>query len=348
MLLLLRLFIHRSTNKSAIEPKVSLIVPAYNEGDVIQAKIRDTARLNYPAERLELLIASDGSTDDTVEKARALSDEERVRVLAFPKHRGKISILNDAVREASGEIVILSDASAVIHPESIRHIVCNFADSTVGGVSGTYRVQHPEGQLGKQEELYWKYETFLKVQESLLSSVVGGHGQILAIRRDLYPYPPPGTINDDCVIPLRIIARGKRMVYEPRAIAFEPAAEMRGFQRRVRIMAGNIQQLREVRNLLWPLRAMPLFFFLSHKAARTVVPFSTMILAASNLFLLSAWFYQFTGLCQLLFYCLALAGGQWRLKPRFLHLPYYFCFINAAYLWGAYRSFQAPSKVSWK
>jgi cellulose synthase/poly-beta-1,6-N-acetylglucosamine synthase-like glycosyltransferase len=349
ILLLLRIFIHRRTNKGAIEPMVTFIVPAHNEADVIEDKIRDTIRLDYPADKSELLIASDGSVDDTVELARRLSDGRRVRVLAFPRRRGKISVLNDAVRQARGEVVILSDAAATLNPESIRRLVSNFADSSVGAVCGTYRVQRgPGGALGKQEAFYWKYETFLKIQESALSSVVGGHGQILATRKELYPYPPAGTINDDCVIPLRIIASGSRIIYEPLAIASEAAAEMGGFQRRVRIMAGNIQQLREVKNLLRPLRGLPLFFFLSHKAARTVVPFTMLFLAASNIFLLDTRFYQVTGISQLLFYCLALAGGQWKLKPRVLHLPYYFCFINAAYLWGAYQSFQGPSKVSWK
>jgi len=344
-LLLLRVFIHRSARKSGCAPSVTVIVPAYNEANVIQAKIHDTAQLDYSVEKLELLIASDGSVDQTVELSRSLSDGGRIRVLAFPQRRGKMSVLNDAVRVARGEIIIISDASAAMHPDSIRRLVCHFADPSVGAVSGAYRVKRgPNGQLGKQEEMYWKYEAFLKAQESALSSVISGHGQILAVRKDLYPFPPAGTINDDCVIPLRIIARGSRVVYEPRAVAFEAAAEMKGFQRRVRIMAGNLQQLREIGNLLWPLRPLPLFFFLSHKAVRTVVPFAMLLLAFCNLFLIHAGFYQIAGWSQLLFYCVALAGVQWNLKPRVLHLPYYFCFINAAYLWGAYRSCRGPAR----
>jgi len=349
VLLLLRVFIHQRTNKSAVEPSVTLIIPAYNEAGAIAAKIRNAARLDYPSDKLELLIASDGSTDNTVELASQLCEGENFRVLVFPRRRGKISVLNDAVREAHGEIIIFSDASAMMNADSVRQIVSNFANSTVGAVSGTYRVQRdPAEQLGKQEELYWRYETFLKVQESALSSVVGGHGQILAVRKSLYPYPPHGTINDDCVIPLRVIASGSRVVYEPQAVASEAAAEMRGFQRRVRIMAGNIQQLREVKSLLWPLQPLPLLFFLSHKGTRTAVPFSMLLLAVSNLFLLEIPLYQLTGLFQLLFYSLALVGIHSKLRPRVLQLPYYFCFVNAAYLWGAYRAFQGLSKVDWK
>lgn len=349
VLLSLRVFIRRSPGKSAIEPRVTLIIPAYNEAGVIVTKLFNSARLDYPAEKLEVLIASDGSLDDTVRLARPLCDEKRFRVLAFPQRRGKISVLNDAVREAHGEIVIFSDASAMMDPGAIRELVAHFVDSGIGAVSGKYRVQRAaEGQLGKQEELYWRYETFLKIQESALSSVVGGHGQILAVRKCLYPFPPPATINDDCVIPLRVIASGSRVVYEPRAIAFERAVEMRGFQRRVRIMAGNLQQLKEIKNLLWPLRALPLFFFLSHKAGRIAVPFSMLLLAAANLFLIHIWSYQLACWSQMFFYSLALLGTQWKLKPGLLRLPYYFCFVNAAYLWGAYRSFKGLSKITWK
>ena len=242
VLLFLRVFIHRRVRKSPIEPYVTLVVPAYNESRVIEAKIRNAASLDYPPNKLEVLIASDGSSDGTVELASKFSDGSRIRVLAFPQNRGKILVLNDAVREAKGEIIVFSDASAILQADSIRQLVANFADPKVGAVSGIYRVQHASGaRLGSQEEMYWKYETFLRMQESLLASTLGGHGQILGVRKDLYPFPAPGTINDDFVIPVRVLAGGSRVIYEPLAVAFEEASEMVGFQRRVRIMAGNMQ-----------------------------------------------------------------------------------------------------------
>jgi len=348
-LLFLRLFIHRPIRKDRSEPSVTLVVPAYNEGRVIAAKIRNALSLDYPVNRLEVLIASDGSRDDTVEVAKRLSDGSRVRVLAFSENRGKISVLNDAVREARGEIIVFSDASAILNSGSIRELVANFADPEVGAVSGIYRVQHAsEARLGPQEEIYWKYEMFLKTLESSLASVLGGHGQILGVRKTLYPYPQPGTINDDYVIPMRILASGSRVVYEPRAAAFEEASQMGGFQRRVRIMAGNLQQLREIQGLLWPPRVLPLFFFFSHKVIRSFVPVVLVSLAVSNSFLLHEKFYQLTGFFQLIFYGLALVGSQWQLKPRGLRLPYYFCFVNAAYLWSVCQAFQGRRKVKWK
>ena len=349
VLLFLRLFIRRPVRKNRIEPFVTLVVPAYNESGVIGAKIRNSASLDYPVNKFEVLIASDGSSDDTVEVAQRLSQGSCIRVLAFSQNRGKISVLNDAVREARGEIIVFSDASAILDSDSIRQLVANFADPEVGAVSGIYRVQHAsEARLGPQEDMYWKYETFLKIQESSLASILGGHGQILGVRKDLYPYPAPGTINDDYVIPVRVLAGGSRVVYEPLAVAFEEASEMLGFQRRVRIMAGNMQQLQEIKGLFWPPQVLPLFFFLSHKIVRSVMPLFLISLVASNSFLLHEKFYQLTGSFQLIFYGLALVGNQWQLKPRSLRLPYYFCFVNAAYLWSAGQSFRGRRKVRWK
>jgi biofilm PGA synthesis N-glycosyltransferase PgaC len=349
VLLFLRIFIHRPVRKSPIEPSVALVVPAHNESRVIEAKIRNAASLDYPVDKLEVLIASDGSSDDTVEVARKLSDGNRIRVLAFPENRGKIAVLNDAVREARGEIIVFSDAAAILKSDSIRKLVANFADPKVGAVSGTYRVQHASvARSGSQEEIYWKYETFLRMQESKLASTLGGHGQILGVRKDLYPYPSPETINDDFVISVRVLAHGSRTVYEPLAVAFEEASEMVGFQRRVRIMAGNMQQLRELKGLLWPPQLLPLFFFLSRKVVRSATPVFLVCLAASNCFLLHGSFYQLTGWCQLIFYGLALSGSRLQLKPRALRMPYYFCFVNFAYLWSMFRLLQGRGKVRWK
>jgi len=348
-LLFLRLFIHRKVHKNLIEPSVSLIIPAYNESRVIAAKIRNAASLDYPADKIETLIASDGSSDDTVEIAQSLCDGGRVRVLAFSQNRGKISVLNDAVQVARGEIIVFSDASAIFESDSIRQLVANFADPDVGAVSGIYRVKSPSDvHSGSGDKLYWQYETFLKIQESNLASTLGGHGAIFAVRKSLYPYPSPGTINDDYVILLRVLATGSRVVYEPKAVASELASEMGGFQRRVRIMAGNIQQLREVKGLLWPPQILPLFFFFSRKLVRMVVPFFLISLAVSNAVLAHESFYRQMGFLQLIFYGLALIGIRFKLQPRVLRLPYYFCFVNAAYLWSVCQFLKGRRKVIWK
>ena len=240
-----------SVSRQSVEPSVSLLVAAYNEAAVIADKIRNGLALDYPAEKLEIVIASDGSKDATAEIVRSLADAEsggRIRLLNFETNRGKTVVLNDAIPQLRGDIVAFSDASSMLAPNSIRVLVQSFSDPRIGAASGVYRLlKKDQARLGSQEDLYWKYETFLKVQEAKLGAFTGAHGSLYAIRRELYPFPSPDTINDDFTIPIRILEHGYRVAYEPAAIAYEEAHEMEGFSRRVRITAGNIEQMREIK-----------------------------------------------------------------------------------------------------
>jgi biofilm PGA synthesis N-glycosyltransferase PgaC len=349
VLLALRLLIRREVKKGPIQPFISLLIPAYNEDDVIARKIENSLALDYPAELLEIVVASDGSKDRTAETAQRLADGQRVRVLAFPQNRGKIATLNASVPELRGEIVVFSDAPAMLFPGSVRLLIENFADPAVGAVSGLYKVvKADEVDVGKSEDLYWKYETFLKIQESQIDSTLGGHGHLHAIRKDLYPYPPAGTINDDYIIPVSVLAKGYRAVYEPSAVVYEEAHEMTGFGRRIRIMAGNIQQIREIKGLLHPFRPMALFFFLSHKVSRLVVPFAMLVALIANLFLLGSRFYFAIFCAQLAFYLLAALGTVWPLRPKILMLPFYFSMINAATFFGFYHALTQRRGMAWK
>src|SRR3984893_11122493 len=176
VLLLLRLLIRREVKKGPIQPFISLLIPAYNEDDVIARKIENSLALDYPAELLEIVVASDGSKDRTVETAQSLADGQRVRVLAFPENRGKVATLNASIPQLRGEIVVFSDAPAMLFPNSVRRLIENFADPAVGAVSGLYKiVKADEVDVGKSEDFYWKYETFLKIQESQVASTLGGH-----------------------------------------------------------------------------------------------------------------------------------------------------------------------------
>ncbi len=346
--ILARLF-GRVPKREPITPSVSLLVAAYNEAAVIEAKIRNSLAVDYPPQLLEVVIASDGSTDSTAEIAGRLADGERVRLIAYPKNRGKLFVLNDTVPQLKGEIVAFSDASSMIAPEAIRRLVESFADPAVGAVSGLYAVAKThEASIGPSEDHYWKYETHLKQQEALLSSILGAHGALYAIRRTLYPFPAPGTINDDYVIPMRILQQGYRVVYEPRAVALEEAREMTGFARRARIMAGNFEQLKELGALLSPPRWLPLLFFLSHKASRLAVPACLIAMFAANAFLPSTPLYVALWWLQIAFYALAVAGALYPLKPGVLRLPYYFCMLNAATFAGAYYALFGRRRLVWK
>jgi cellulose synthase/poly-beta-1,6-N-acetylglucosamine synthase-like glycosyltransferase len=287
-------------------------------------------------------VASDGSTDRTAEIVSTLIQGEgghRVRLLNYPENRGKLSVLNDSVPQLKGEIVVFSDASSMLAPDALRELIGNFADDKVGAASGVYQVLSKDvAKLGRQEDLYWKYETYLKIQEAQLGALAGAHGSLYAMRKSLYPFPPLGTINDDFVIPTSVICRGYRIAYEPKAVAFEQAEEMEGFRRRIRITAGNVAQLLEIRPLLWPPRPLVLFCFLSHKAARLIVPIAMVAAFVSNLVLWKQPLYAWLLAGQAAFYALAIAGALSRLRPRALRLPYYFCMINASlFVWLYYR-----------
>ncbi|MFY9647351.1 MAG: glycosyltransferase family 2 protein [Terriglobales bacterium] len=333
------------------EPSVSLLVAAYNEAAVIADKIRNALALDYPADKLEIVVASDGSKDATAEIARSFvaSQPGRVRLFHYEQNRGKMAVLNDAVPELRGEIVAFSDASSMLAADSLRVLVQNFSDARVGAASGVYRLlKKDQAQLGAQEDLYWKYETFLKVQEAKLGAFTGAHGSLYAIRCALYPFPPLNTINDDFTIPMRILEHGHRVAYEPGAVAYEEAHEMEGFSRRVRITAGNIEQLREIKGLVLPPRPFVLFCLLSHKTGRLLVPVFMVMALAANIVLRGQFPYNWLLLGQGLFYGLAVLGAMVNL-PKLLRLPYYFCMINSALFAWVYQAVRhgraIPSRV---
>jgi len=352
LLLLLRAFSNRPVRKAPLTPRVSILVPAYNEASVIAAKVENALELDYPPDLLDIVIASDGSADATAEIARqtiaALGAGHRARVFEYPVNRGKIAVLNDSVPRLEGEIVVFSDAAALFAPDAIRKLVANYADPEVGAAGGVYKVRRPDAaRTGTQEDFYWKYETFVKTLEASMGSVLGAHGQIHSVRRSLYPFPAPGTINDDYIIPIQVLRRGHRVAYSPDAIVYEEAHEMSGFGRRVRIVAGNFQQLGEIRSFLWPVRARYLLYFLSHKALRLAVPFAMLSALGLNLLLLDRPLYLALFGIQAAFYVLALLGVAVTLRPKFLRLPYYFCMVNAAVFAGIYHAVTGRRRMAW-
>ena len=355
VLVLLRRLLHGQVVRATaathpgVAPTVSLIVAAYNESEVIEAKVRNSLALEYPEGRLEIVVASDGSRDDTAEIVRPFTDDPRVRLFELPDNRGKLHVLNDTMPHVHGEIVAFSDASSMLAPDALRRLLANFADPRVGGVCGSYNVTgRNQAPLGALEDLYWRYEAFLKRQEAAIGSILGCHGSLYAIRKDLYPFPDPRTINDDFVIPLRILQQGYRIAYEPAAVATEEAKEMCGFTRRIRVMTGNFRQLRELGPLLRPFRPLEFFFYLSHKAGRLIVPWALIVALIANVRLLDRPFYRCTFGLQLGFYALAAAGSLWPLRPRVLRLPFYFSMMNLAAFLGLYYALSRRNGVAWK
>ena len=348
---LARLF-GRAPRAAGITPSVTLLIPAFNEEAHIEAKLRNSLALDYPKDRLEIVVASDGSTDATnsiVERFAARG----VKLLAMRKHLGKAPMLSRTVPMARGEIVVFSDASSELAPTALRRLVRGFADPRVGCVSGLYRVR-PSGDVrGAGEGLYWRYETFLKRQESRLHSILGAHGAFYAIRKTLFTRLAASAVNDDYLIPMRIVAQGFRAVYEPKAVCWEAESgvSMRGeFSRRRRIAVGNCQQIVELAHLLNPARGWVALCFFSHKVLRTAAPVFMLALLAATAWLPAPW--AAAGLAlQLAFYASAAAGWLCQRRGRmvrWLSVPLYFCLGNLAMLSGVVRFFSPRRGPVWE
>jgi len=331
-------------------PKVSLVVAAYNEASCITQKLSNSLSLDYPAERFEVLIGSDGSTDGTNEMVQACGDP-RVRLSAAPR-AGKTTVLNRCVPEANGEIVILSDANTMIEPDAVKRLVRHFEDPDVGAVCGKLRLYNPTKQ-DYEESAYWAYESLIKFYEGKRGAVMGANGGLYAIRRKLFTTLPPSTIVDDFVIPMRIMAEGYKVVYDAEAVAHEETTEDYGreFGRRARIAAGNFQSLKLVPQLLSPLAGFPAFAFWSHKVLRWCAPALMALVLLANLFLLNRPFYKVTFLLQLAFYGLAYAGkAEWfngKLRKA-ASVAYYFVTMNLALAVGFWRFVRNTQRAAWE
>ena len=321
-------------------PSVTVIIPAFNEADVIEAKIQNTLASRYPTPLLETLIASDGSTDATVRTARQFADA-RVRVLDLPR-RGKARALNAAALEARGEVLVFTDANSLLDPDAVRHLARNFADPEVGGVCGNKRFRAANGAdtTAEGEGLYWRYDKWQKEQETRIGSIFAADGTLHAVRRRLYaPIDDPAQA-DDIAISTRVVLQGSRLIYEPAAIAWEDAP-MEGrdeFRRKIRVTNHSVRALLNLRSALWS-SGFYSVELISHKLLRHLAPFFMLPLLVSNLalagthpiFTAALWL-------QVAFYGLAAAGALLRATPagrlRLVSVPYYFMLVNAAAFFG--------------
>ena len=347
---LLASLVGREPARRAIVPSVSLLIPARNEEAQIEAKVRNSLALDYPRARLEIVVASDGSTDRTGAIVKGFAPRG-VRLLEARDHVGKSALLGQAVPQLRGELVVFSDASSQLEPQALRRLVQSFADARVGCVSGLYRLHSPEDLRAHGEGLYWRYETFLKRQESRLHSILGAHGALYAIRKELFQRLDAASINDDYLIPMRIVEQGYRAVYEPAAVAWEqePASLKGEFARRRRIAAGNCQQVFALRRLLHPARGWLAWSFFSHKVLRTVAPLFMVSLLVNSLWLARPWAFAALGI-QAALYLSAVAGYLCQRAGktvRWLSPPLYFCLGNLAMLTGLLRFCFSRQRLAW-
>jgi cellulose synthase/poly-beta-1,6-N-acetylglucosamine synthase-like glycosyltransferase len=316
-------------------PAVSLVIPAYDEEQVIAAKVAGASALDYPRDLLQVIVASDGSSDATVERARAAGAD---LVLDLPAG-GKVAALNAAAAEATGELLAFSDANSTWAPDALRSLVMPFADPTVGYVCGQVRFVGPDG--GNLEGAYWRYEMAVREMESALGGVTAGNGAIYAVRRDAYlPLPPSGS--HDLSFPFLLAKRGLRSLYAPAARAEEkmvPTLEGE-FARKRRMMVG-LWDIVAGEGMLAPRGYAPLFAFeiASHRLLRYLSPALHLVVLAANVALLGqGWVYAVTLVLQLALLAAALLGRWLPLAP--LRVARYYVMTTAsiaAGLWDRVR-----------
>ena len=337
-----------------IEPTVSFVITAYNEEKDLARKLENTLALDYPKEKLEIVVASDGSTDRTDEIVKEFAGRG-VRLLRVEGRLGKTVAQNRAVETATGEIILFSDATTIYKTDVLRRVVRNFADESVGCVAGKLIYIDPnDSSVGDGARTYWNYETFIKQAESLACSLIGVSGCLYAARRKNY-VPMYAEACSDFLIATKIREQNLRTVYEPEAVAVEETNNRtdKELKMRVRVIAQTFTDLWRHRRMLNPFRAgfyaIELF---SHKVLRYAVPLFLLLLYFSNLALaFHSPFFDFFLLFQLLFYVLAAAA--WLLDRagisfKLLSLPLYFVLANAAVVIAFYKFLRGERFASWQ
>ncbi|MBT0892929.1 glycosyltransferase family 2 protein [Geobacter hydrogenophilus] len=350
---LIGLFVKRPLDRRDITPRVTFLITAYNEEKNIRKKLTEVLALDYPREQLEVMVASDGSTDRTDD----IVGEFRGQGVVLKRVEGRVgktTTQNEAVKAATGDVIIFSDATTVYEKDAIRKLVRNYNDPEVGAVSGRYEYVNPTGApVGTGSILFWKYENFIKSMQTRIRTISGCCGCIYSVRKAAY-VPLPGDIISDLVEPLMVIQRGYRVVFEQEAVAYEETTEKshEEFRMRIRVITRAMRGILYARGLLNPFRfPFVAFQLLSHKVLRWLIPFFLIGLLVANAFLLDKQFYVMTFALQAAFYLLALIGfGADRVGKKFkpAAVPLYFCIVNTASLIAFFKTLAGQKMVTWE
>ncbi len=333
------------------QPPVTLVVAAHNEEAVIARKIENSLTLDYPADRLTIIVASDGSDDDTVAVARSV-ESGRVIVMELPR-AGKNATLNAAVDRADGEILLFTDADTMLEPDALSMLVRCFSDPEVGGVGGDYRHTDGEGRSAG-EGAYWSFDRRLRQLQARSGTMTSAGGGIFAIRRSLFR-PIPSGVSDDFYTSVQVPAGGKRLVFESRSVAYGPIAVTQAaeFQRKVRIISTGLRGVLSVRRALDP-RTHGFFAvqLLTHKGLRRLMAFPLVALYAASLRARTAGgLYRVAALLQTGLYGAGLAGWLLRGHPagrsRLLALPAYFAMVNVASVVAVWKLLSGAREDVW-
>lgn len=261
-------------------PSVTAVIAVHDGARHVQAKLEGLLALDYPAGLLDIVVACDGCTDETARLCRALGDA-RIRVIEFDTRRGKAACLNDAVAQARGDVLLMTDVRQRLEPDALRRLVANLGDPAVGAVSGELRLFDAHTGFARGIDAYWRYEKLIRRAESRSGSVVGVSGALYAMHRELFRPLPPGTVLDDVLVPMQVVAAGRRVVFEPQAVAWDGTSQQPQEERRrkIRTLAGNYQLVQLAPWLLLPWRNPLWFRFVSHKLLRLLAPWLLLGLA---------------------------------------------------------------------
>lgn len=354
----------KGIQKDDVLPTITLLIPAFNEQDVIRRKLDNCLELSYPRDKLQVFVIDDGSSDQTASIVREY-EQHGFKLFQQTERGGKIGAVNRGFAEADTDIVVLSDASPSYEKDSLQTLMRSFADSSVGVVVGTLAVWDTVKGVAKQAGLYWKYEAALRKWETMTGSTVAVHGNMFAVRRELYRPLPATTINDEFSIAMEVMRQNHRVVYEPEAISYDDAsASMEDeFNRRVRINAGRYQALFSSGYLRAPNLNIA-FRLISHKLLRPLSPVFMLLMLISNVlgvlvsaasdpsvFFMQFWWWLLMFLGQAVFYGSAWLGMEAEKRGKrnkLLNIPYFFVSTNYAALVGLWRWIRGRQRVTWK
>jgi len=342
----------RPVRRGSAMPAVSTVMVVRNEEAVIARKLENLLGLDYPEDKIEVVLVSDGSSDRTPDILADYARDSRVRTLIKPESQGKAAGLNDAIKLASGEVLLFTDARQFIEPVALRLLIENFADPDVGAASGELMLGDPtSGETGKGMGLYWRVEKKIRELESASGSVAGATGAIYCARRSLLDASPlpVGTLLDDVLLPMQIVRQGFRVIFDSRARAWDSPdlGDGREFSRKVRTLSGNYQLLQLAPWLLGSENAIR-FEFVSHKLTRLIVPFALLALLIASIFLPEP-FYRIALGAQLAFYALsiaALSGVKIGPLARIADPARTFVVLNSAAI-VAFVNFVTGRKAAW-
>lgn len=349
----------RSTRKRVVQVaaarRISIAIAVYNEANILREKLKNLEVLRCEGAELEILIGSDGSTDETNEILRQ-SKLQNLMIKIFPVRRGKAAVLNELLSLARGEIIILSDANTFFEPDTVERLIHHFADARVGAVTGELRLEAGASGTGSLGEIsYWNYENWIKRCESEIVTTLGATGAVYAIRKNLFvPLPENKVVMDDFLIPLSIIKRGYSVRYEPNALAYEHSAgTVRAeFKRKMRIGAANFHGLAEYAELLHPRHGFVAFALWSHKIIRWVVPFLMLIIIGCTIVIATqSPLFQMIVILEGVFFALALIGLAAEIAGiplGILAFPYYFLAMNIALLIGFFKFLFGQQQPTWE